>query len=760
MRDKIFSSSCTLAALLIASLLGGCGNDNNPVPASLVNAAKVGNATCLQTGCHATTMDLTMTPQDGRTIAAVYTDSVHNTPDFDPTITALVGCEDCHGGGQFHTGAPGTIAYPNPGVAQCVTCHKPPFGNFPTDFPLTAHANSNQFPDKFFFTGGTGTNPVNAGNGTTVTQNQRIEECSVCHDNNQRFVYDAAGNLTKPDPNNMPMPAVACASCHDGHQVGKLATVTTRPAGPNPAGNVVYPIFRKVQIAGAGPFKRPDIRPRPFSLITSVFSSTELVCASCHTKGALKYSQIATHQTNVFSQWTSSAHNDRIGVPWRELSLGSYPVDLSVAGNANPGTCAKCHNGLSSPVFMDPSPTTRRPNAPTVVWNPTTATCVTCHDPHANGAGTTNNVRTPAVMTNYSGAGLGVVFGNVFLDTQPLPVNPSNPNSIVCIFCHQGRESGLSLFKDKLAAGRTMAGNFKNNHYLGTAAMLWGVNAYEYPSSSLATSGYTVNLGHQATNCTGCHMANGTEPVNVGGHTWRPNPASCNACHSEITAATDLSLEPNAGFLATNALVVNSTNYSGNLASVSIAQQIRDLQNYIIALLAANGVFYDDTNYPYYFRVALTAANGSANNHASANAFTTWSSARYKASFNLAIAVKANPSATASTTYVLNGAGVRVPDSSQTLLANKSAAVHNYKYVIQLLMDSYTDLYNYSVAHGTVAAAQTLLTAGSGLTLPAPATLNANRPPGTRQAVNYGAYAGSPGLNPTVTYGGTFNPNQ
>jgi len=791
MRKDMVVSFKVVTAFMLLLLISGCGSANKEGgPAvsqtDLVNAAKLGNANCLQ--CHNAGKDLTMLNDlDTRTIGGVYQDSVHFNPLFDPNNNGQdVGCESCHGGGQFHWGL-GPLAYPVPDYKVCQTCHKPPLFDDPTVFAQTAHANTDQTPDKFFFQGGVGTGQASlfgvpeVVNGTTtpVTKNQHIEECSVCHNSNWRFVYDNDGKLLHPDPANMPDPTVSCANCHDAHQVGKIALVTTRPAGSNPQGNVVYPIFRKSQIAGEGAWNRPEIRPLipgTFNLYTTAFTTTELICAACHTKGLYKYGQTQTHQSNVFSQWSSSAHGAKTEVPWNDFSgkLGvghrtRFPVDLGLAvaaagtnGGAGPTSCLKCHNGLSSIDFQGPIDTaTRRPTTKSIIWGAASAVCITCHDPHANSTGRTKNVRVPVVMTNYSGAGVGTFMGNVFLDTQPVPASPSNPNATVCIFCHQGRESGLTLFKDKLAPGRTITGNFKNAHYLGTAAMLWGVNAYEY-APTISGTGYTANFAHQSANCTTCHMNNETEPVRVGGHTWRPNGANCNGCHAEITAATDLSLENGAGFLATNALAVNSTNYSGNPASVSIAQQIRDLQNYIIALLASQtpAIYYDDTTYPYFFNVAITVPNGTANNHASANAFTAWTLPTYKAAFNLGIAVKGLPSAGVSptNTYVSNGGGVTVPDTSQTNFPNKSAAVHDYKYIIQVLFDSYTDLYNNSTA-GQITAAQVLLTAGTpGLTLPTPATLNANRPAGTRQAVNYGAFV--PGPNPVVTYGGTYNANQ
>jgi hypothetical protein len=764
MLRKIVLSLLVPALFSSAVLLGGCGSGKKEggqvvTITPVASAAKLGNANCFQ--CHNSGKDLTMlNDNDARTIGAVYQDSVHFNPLFAPNDNGQqVGCESCHGGGEFHWGT-GPLAHPVPDYSVCQTCHKSPYFDDPSAFMATSHANTGQNPDRYFSQGGTGVRQASnnsvpevvSGTTTPVTVNQHIEECSVCHNANQRFVYDNAGNLLKPDPADMPNPTVSCANCHDAHQVGKIASVSTRAAGSNPAGNVVYQIFRKSQIAGSGAWNRPEIYKDPATTAPGPQKqlSTELICAACHTKGQYKYARTATHQTDVYSQWKTSGHGDREATAWHDFTstpgVGhqtSYPLDLAVAANSAPTQCFKCHNGISSIDYLgDIDPVTRRPVNPRVVWGDAPAVCITCHDPHANGTGHTSNVRTPSVMTNYSGAGVGVIFGNVFLDNQPLPTTAGNAS--ICIFCHQGRESGLTLFRDKLAPGRPLAGAaFKNAHYLGTAAMLWGANAYEYANKS-----YSVNVAHQSINCTGCHMANPTDPVRVGGHTWRPNPSSCSGCHAAITAATDLSLEPGAGFLAGNRATGDTTNYSGKSSSIAIAAQIRDLQNYIIRLLAAQAkpVYYDDTTYPYFHTVPITAANGAVNNHGSSTAFTAWTLPVYKAAFNLGIAVKGLPSAGASptNTYVLSDAGIRVPDTSATLVPNKSAAVHNYKYIIQLLMDSYSDLYNNTPAASIPAG------------LPTPAALNLNRPVGARQAVNYGAYV----KGGAVTYGGVYSANQ
>ena len=178
--------------------------------------------------------------------------------------------------------------------------------------------------------------------------------------------------------------------------------------------------------------------------------------------------------------------------------------------------CFKCHNGLTSIAWQENVQGT--PAAP-VVFGDAPATCITCHDPHANGtftnsSSTSSNVRVPVVMTNYSTANFKI-FGNVFLDTKPVPSASQADNGIICIFCHQGRESGFTLYRSKLAPGKSPAGSFLNPHYLGTAAMLWGANGYEFDGKS-----YSANAAHQSANCTGCHMSNPTSDNLSGGHTW------------------------------------------------------------------------------------------------------------------------------------------------------------------------------------------------------------------------------------------------
>jgi hypothetical protein len=429
----------------------------------------------------------------------------------------------------------------------------------------------------------------------------------------------------------------------------------------------------------------------------------ERLCASCHTVGKYLYSKLATHQKDIYTQWLDSGHGSRnapafaefsanppaytnpnTGIPYDAgIHFARYPFDMaliSVGATANTTRnagndsfpCYKCHHGIGSLAWQDNLEGTA--GAP-VLFGDVTVTCITCHDPHKEVPGQTKNTRRPVMITDYSTAFI-TIQGNLFLDNQPVPLDRTG-NATICIYCHQGRESGLTLYATKLAPGTTITGSFFNPHYLGTGAMLWGANAYEYAGKS-----YSVNAAHQSANCPTCHMSNATADNKNGGHTWAPNVVTCNTadCHGGSlgpVAAKSGSASPNVDIYRASS---NTSNYTGDPGgeSLSTAQSIQSLQGKLKALLAAQNppIYYDDVNYPYFFNTADSATHTATGNPNGINNFTAWTPATLKAAFNLGFVVKGLPS--------IGRSQVNVP--------NASGAVHNYKYCIQLLLDSYADL--------------------------------------------------------------------
>jgi len=757
-----------LAALALALLLAGCWGSSKSTSLDVGTAptpAKVGSEQCTNT-CHAATVDVT-----GNPIAATWlaNQEAHG---------GRVGCEDCHGGGGNHWGV-GPIPFPNPPPSQCLACHSRDIS--PDAFNQTAHANPLPYPGSNGIFTGPGPDFFNApfgdgsdnalshgapifdvdsrGRKVAISKAQHAQECSVCHNASVRFEVDPRNKaLLKPDPDNLPVPIVGCSSCHDAHQPDvRIATPTrtspramfnfrnymvdpvsfaqtpTPPNVPNPGvrlAGTIYMVNGAVQLSGTPDYSRVignnnEIYP-------------ERLCAACHTKGKYMFSAVdnagvdisTTHQMDVFTQYSLSGHGDRFAAPFGEFTANpsfygfdnghrvSYPFDMSLPATGIPANttrnaegsfaCMRCHHGIGSIAYQDNVEGT---SSAAVLFGDVPVTCITCHDPHRNVAGQTKNTRKPLVFTKYSGTTPSnktpkVTFsisGNVFLDNTPVP--PETGDATICAFCHQGRESGLTLFKSRLFDNTYLDNNgFFNPHYLGTGAMLWARNGYEYPNRQ-----YGMVVPHQQTNCFGCHMAagkngDGTDNGAIGGHTWKivsdddsvVNSATCNqvSCHRGQVPTTN-SLGEFDDFRDT--LLDPTNDYDGNGSPQGIAVEIAGLEDAVIALLDNNGITYSDISYPYFFIRGTTTQ------------FKDWRLPTLKAAFNLSFVVK----------------GLPAEATSQIGEPNPSAATHNYRYNIQLLHDSYEDLYNDLVARGLP------IPAG----LPAPSAMF--RPTGTRPATNY-----------------------
>ncbi len=740
--------------LALAALLAGCWGSDKSTSLEVAVAtqpARVGSSQCTNT-CHAATRDIL-----GQPIATTWNAALHTT-------ASNVQCEDCHGGGGNHWGV-GPIPYPNPSGPTCNVCH-----GF-TGFAATAHGNPNGLPAAEFFqaTVGDGSGQakdngipvVKADNTTPVTIGEHIEECSRCHNPNQRFEFGTGNVLVKPNPDALTTPSVTCGSCHNGHDTYQEATIVPRTTP------VKYPNFRPYFVdnnlasatfgaqVNSGDNNGATVTASIYQPNGAVTPGTgvvnyarvvggnneinpERLCASCHTKGKYKYTKFNTsgqddsdtHQTNVFSQYRESGHGDRTAPAFGEFSANpgfynatfdnshrtTYPIDMALIASANfsaagpanlthnagvnNNPCFKCHNGLASLPYQDNVEGT---SAAPVVFGDVTVTCLTCHNPHTDVTGQTKNTRKPVVMTEYSVRGgysatnvgrVGSFSGNVFLDNTSVP--SATGNATICVFCHQGRESGLTLFKIRLAADNTLAGSFLNEHYLGTGAMLWARNAFEYGGKL-----YGQNTAHQATNCIGCHMPeNPSGRDDIGGHSWRifseadnvVNNTSCNvaACHNGRVPGTRAGL-----FSFRDSVFDPANDYDGNGVVEGIPEEIEGLETLLISLLDNNGITYSDTTYPYFF-IKGTASS-----------FSAWTLPTLKAAYNIQYVIKGLPSSPVS----------------QIGQPNPSAATHNFRYNIELLVDSYTDLYSNTVNPNPA--------------LPLPTALF--RPVGTRAATNYNA---------------------
>jgi hypothetical protein len=286
-----------------------------------------------------------------------------------------------------------------------------------------------------------------------------------------------------------------------------------------------------------------------------------------------------------------------------------------------PATCVKCHDGGGLPFFLT--------NGTTIAMEPTNGlTCATCH----------NDLTT---YTRYESAEVTFPSGAA-LDTGSLDSN-------LCINCHQGRESTVSVDAAIAKAGVgdnvvSDALGFRNPHYFAAGATLFGTEAkgaYEF-----AGQVYNGRFMHvEAFNtCTECHDS----------HALRVNVESCSTCHANVQTEADLH----------NIRIGSADDYDGDgNTTEGIAMEIEGLQEALYTAIQAyatsttgNGIVYNGAVYPYFF----VDANGDGlADPGDTESYASWTPNLLRAAYNY-----------------------------QWVVKDPGAFAHNANYIMQILFDS------------------------------------------------------------------------
>jgi hypothetical protein len=282
-----------------------------------------------------------------------------------------------------------------------------------------------------------------------------------------------------------------------------------------------------------------------------------------------------------------------------------------------PGGCARCHSAAGLPIALQ-----NGLPAGTSVAQPLSngLQCATCH----------NDLNA---FTIYEVAEVEFPSGAV--------IDSGDPQMNLCMNCHQGRESTVSVNKAIEASGVTDDETsdelgFRNVHYFAAAATLFGneaQGAYQYDGKE-----YVGRNEHmeEFDSCTECHDT----------HALEVEFEACGDCH-DVAAEEDLVMIRESG---------DDFDGDGD-TDEGIAGEIETMNEALYAALqdyAANtvgtAIVYDPASYPYFFDEA-------------GERYASWTPRLLKAAYNYQYAQK-----------------------------DPGAFAHNGAYVLQVLYDSIEDV--------------------------------------------------------------------
>ncbi len=319
-----------------------------------------------------------------------------------------------------------------------------------------------------------------------------------------------------------------------------------------------------------------------------------------------------------------------------------------------PFGCAKCHSATGLPEFIKNggSLALSASGSLTVAGISSQPTangfmCVTCHD-------ASNFPALYAVVNVPFPSGASLTFSTEKDDKGNL--KPVNAN--LCLECHQGRESTVSVDRaiaatkptndDQVplkADGKTPALGFKNVHYLGAGATVFGTNAkgaYEFKGQTyLGTAKHVTDGGFD---CSTCHDV----------HALDVKTDKCVTCHKMAKDGLDKIYFGDA-----------AVDYNGDGKAEGMEVEIAGMRDALYAAIQAYAldktkvaIVYDTANYPYFYQAGADG-KPAKNDKGAAISFTQWTPNLLRAAYNLQYSFK-----------------------------DPGAFAHNGKYVVEILYDS------------------------------------------------------------------------
>ncbi len=287
-----------------------------------------------------------------------------------------------------------------------------------------------------------------------------------------------------------------------------------------------------------------------------------------------------------------------------------------------PGGCVKCHTGMGLPEFLKEGVTTSMKPSNGLM-------CETCHND------LTKFTRYEVKSVPFP-SGASLTFGDTKMDAN------------LCLECHQGRESTVSMNKALAAATDADAVveklGFKNVHYFAAGATLFGTEAkgvYEYTGKTYA--GRFKHVEGKFETCTDCHDTHGLAP----------KVSECKTCHGVD--------DPTAIRMNTKDDVDGDGDVKEGLAGEvdGMAKAVYAAMQAYAKDVVKKPIVYNAAAYPYFF----DDANGNGKVDEGEKAYASWTPRLLKAAYNY-----------------------------QYVQKDPGAFVHNGKYILQVLYDTLEDL--------------------------------------------------------------------
>lgn len=296
-----------------------------------------------------------------------------------------------------------------------------------------------------------------------------------------------------------------------------------------------------------------------------------------------------------------------------------------------PGDCAKCHSATGLVTFLDEASRARDTvTGVNIAAHPANGlNCATCHSDLAS-----LSLREVAQVKFPSGK---------ILDSGSMESN-------LCLQCHQGRESTVSVNRTISTSG---AGDdeiserisFRNPHYFAAGATLMGSEsqgAYEY-------AGQTYNGRNKHVTgfdtCIGCHDS----------HALAVKVEACGTCHQGTKTTEDLMK-----------IRITPVDFDGDgNATEGLAEEVSTMEEALYTAIQAYAteneapIVYDSHAYPYFF--ADANANGTLDEGEAG--YASWTPRLLRAAFNF-----------------------------QWVQKDPGAYAHNGEYILQILYDSLKDI--------------------------------------------------------------------